>query len=143
MAELRNSETYRPGPAQVASFGRQVAGAAGYDVDDPGVDWAAYGDFLQRQHRLDRPPDPTDRRFRLAGARPRPSGPPAPPAPPAPSRGRYVRLGGFEFGYADPASTSRQHPRRAGERTTGRFRRRDTGPWLRERDRHRRRRGGR
>ena len=103
---------------EVATLGRKVASAQGFDPRTPGFDQAAYG--REARYALARGrgvPDPRD--FVEAG-------PPPPPARISQVREepRWVRIGRVEMRLSDeaPARNRPQHHLHKGQRTSGRYR---------------------
>lgn len=107
--------------ADEAALGRRIADAQGFDPTDPSVDWVAYGRaaayaISKRRGVL------SPREFARHGAELAPPTRRAAPSAHEPPARHVVQIGGFQIRRADPRTTARQHPRRQGERTTGRYR---------------------
>jgi len=113
-------------PAELATLGRRIAEAQGFNPRDPSVNWEAYG--REAEYRIKRrqgvpdpakfsriPPAPLASSHRATSSR---GGGAAAPPP------HRVRIGGLEFSFIEeePARNRPQRARRKGERTTGRYR---------------------
>ena len=110
--------------AELATLGKKIAEAQGFDPRDPSVNWEAYG--REAEYRIKRRqgvPDPaTDRRTPAASPSHRVPSHGGGAAAPPPHR---VRIGGFEVRLIEeaPAPNRPQRHRHQGETTTGRYRR--------------------
>jgi hypothetical protein len=129
---------------ELASFGKRVAAAQGFDVATPGVDWVAYG--REARYRIGRklgvPPPTPETRGPIAARTGRGGQPPA-SAPPR----RAVRIGSFEFALVEgpPARNRPQRAHHRGEATTAHYRTKKPKPVSRAHRAapHRHRHGGR